>query len=50
MKKLLIITAGLLAAFAAMAYTCTTHMIIIDGRTILCTTCCDNRGNCRTTC
>ena len=48
MKKLLAAVAGL--AFAGAAYaSCTTHSYFINGKTVMCTTCCFN-GNCTTSC
>jgi ABC-type oligopeptide transport system substrate-binding subunit len=49
MNKLLlgIVLLGVsLTAYAA----CTTHTITESGETIICTTCCDSRGNCNTNC
>ena len=50
MKKLL--AAILLTATATAVYArCTTQTLISpDGRMIVCTVCCDSRGNCTTTC
>ena len=45
-----IITALALAAWATAAWAaCTTHTYTQGGRTIICTTCCNN-GNCNTFC
>lgn len=49
MKKLL--AAVLLTATATAVYArCTTQTFIVDGRMTVCTVCCDNRGNCTTSC
>lgn len=50
MKKLLV--AILLTATATAVYAqCTTQTFIApEGRMTVCTVCCDNRGNCTTTC
>lgn len=49
LKKLALITAGLLVASAAYA-ACTTHTIFTaDGRMVICTTCCTG-GSCTTNC
>ena len=49
MKKALI---GLVfAGLASVAYaTCTTSTVSYGGKFVTCTTCCDSRGNCNTTC
>lgn len=47
-RKFLAILAALLMAPAAYA-NCTTHTYIIDGKMVICTTCCYS-GNCTTTC
>jgi hypothetical protein len=49
MKKILL--AILLITISITAYArCTTQTFIVDGRMTVCTVCCDNRGNCTTTC
>ena len=50
MKYLLIAASA--AVISAVAYAgCTTQSVITpDGRAMVCTTCCDNYGNCNTTC
>jgi len=48
MKKLLIGLALLTAPMIATAQ-CSTHTYYVDGRYVMCTTCCYN-GNCNTTC
>ena len=50
MKKLL--AAACMMAMAGSVYArCTTQTLITgDGRMIVCTVCCDNWGNCTTTC
>jgi hypothetical protein len=49
MNKILI--ALVLLVVSATAYAaCTTHTVMSGGRTVICTTCCDSRGNCNTTC
>lgn len=50
MRKALI-ALGLLVASATAAYaTCTSHTYYIDGKTVICTTCCYVSGGCSTTC
>lgn len=50
MKKLVISIALGIVAVAAYAR-CTTQTVTSpDGRMMTCTTCCDNWGNCNTTC
>ena len=48
MKKILIALALISAPVVAYA-ACTTHNYMIDGRWVMCQTCCNN-GNCTTTC
>jgi len=49
MNKILV---GLvLLVISATAYAaCTTHTMSSGGRIVMCTTCCDNNGNCNTNC
>lgn len=36
---------------AVFAFTCTTQTVYVDGRNLVCTTCCDSHtGLCQTTC
>jgi len=46
--RVLFAAALMLAPLTAMA-NCTTHTYIIDGKTVVCNTCCFG-GNCTTTC
>ncbi len=48
MKKIIAALALALASFAAYAY-CTTHTYFVNGRVIMCTTCCYG-NNCTTSC
>jgi hypothetical protein len=49
MKKILV--AILLSATAGLVYArCTTQTFIVNGQMTVCTVCCDNRGNCTTSC
>lgn len=49
MKKFIIAT--LCVGFATAAYArCTTQSVSQGGRYVVCTTCCDNYGNCNTFC
>lgn len=47
-----VICALIASVISAAAYArCTTQSVITpDGRAMVCTTCCDNYGNCNTTC
>lgn len=48
---LIFASALLLVAASAFASQCTTQTIITpDGRLIVCSVCCDSRGNCTTMC
>lgn len=49
MKKFILI-AGLLSISYAAYAACTTTTIMQDGRTVICTTCCDSFGNCTVNC
>lgn len=49
MKKIfagLVLLVVSLTAYAA----CTTHTFMSGGKMVMCTTCCDNLGNCNTNC
>jgi hypothetical protein len=48
MKKYLIAAVAILISTAAYA-TCTTHSYFVNGKVVLCTTCC-NGGHCTTNC
>lgn len=49
MKKFIV--AMLCVGFATAVYArCTTQTIMQGGRTLMCTTCCDQWGNCTTNC
>lgn len=49
MKKALI--GVVFVGLASVAYaTCTTSTVTYGGKFVTCTTCCDSRGNCNTTC
>ena len=48
MKKVILAVIGLTISAAAYA-ACVTNTTYVDGRTIICTTCC-YAGNCSTTC
>jgi hypothetical protein len=49
MKKVLLGLA--FTAVASVAYAqCTTSTVNYGGKFVTCTTCCDSRGNCNTTC
>lgn len=49
MKRLAITIIAILTATAAYS-ACRTHTYFINGRTIVCTICCDNNHNCTETC
>lgn len=50
MRKALV-ALGLLVASATAAYaTCTSHTYYVNGKTVMCTTCCYQAGGCSTTC
>lgn len=48
MKKLIVGTALFLSALGV-AWACTTNVVVIDGRQVVCVTCCTG-GSCVTTC
>jgi len=49
MNKILVGLALVVVSITAYA-ACSSHTYMINGRTVMCTTCCDSFGNCNTTC
>ena len=49
MNKILLGLVLLVISVTAYA-ACTTHTIMTNGTTMICTTCCDSLGNCSTNC
>ena len=45
-----LIAIWLISASAFSYAACTTNTVTINGKFTVCTTCCDNYGNCNTTC
>lgn len=44
------VAAVLLLVSVAVWAACRTESVTVDGKTVICVTCCDRLGNCNTTC